>query len=201
MSQGAGPAQRGAGAGATRSRGPTGGDATVEPAKARRPPALARLRGAAAPGGRKLGAEWPRGDPGRRSHMRPSALLPARARPVRRRLVCGSAKLARHGVVGCARSARTPPPAFGTPGAGQLFERPSPARIPEGALFRPPTRPLVGMRQWSRPRRGGWPWTWTGALSPAPGAHLPAELAGTAPPSAGECAQAPTRGAVRLSAV
>ncbi len=37
--------ERGAGAGATRSRGPTRGDATVEPAKARRPPALARLRG------------------------------------------------------------------------------------------------------------------------------------------------------------
>ncbi len=36
---------QGAGAGATRSRGPTRGDATVEPAKARRPPALARLRG------------------------------------------------------------------------------------------------------------------------------------------------------------
>ncbi len=34
-----------AGAGITRSRGPTCGDATVEPAKARRPPALARLRG------------------------------------------------------------------------------------------------------------------------------------------------------------
>jgi hypothetical protein len=25
--------------------------------------------------------------------------------------------------------------------------------IPEGTLFRPPTRPLVGMRQWRRPRR------------------------------------------------
>jgi hypothetical protein len=34
-----------AGAGATRSRGPSCGDATVEPAKARRLPALARLRG------------------------------------------------------------------------------------------------------------------------------------------------------------
>jgi hypothetical protein len=37
--------ERGAGAGATRSRGPTCGDATVEPAEARRPPSLARLRG------------------------------------------------------------------------------------------------------------------------------------------------------------
>ena len=37
----------------------------------------ARLRGAAAPGGRKLGAEWPRSDPGWRSRMRPSAPLPA----------------------------------------------------------------------------------------------------------------------------
>jgi hypothetical protein len=36
---------QGAGAGATRSRGPIYGDATVEPAEARRPPALARLRG------------------------------------------------------------------------------------------------------------------------------------------------------------
>ncbi len=35
----------GAGAGETWSRGPTCGDATVEPAEARRPPALARLRG------------------------------------------------------------------------------------------------------------------------------------------------------------
>jgi hypothetical protein len=85
------------------SNAPTCGDATVAPAKARRPPALARLRGAAAPGGRKLGAEWPRGDPGIRHHMRPSAPLPA-----------------------------------------PLFERPSPGRIPEGTLFRPPTRPLCG---------------------------------------------------------
>jgi hypothetical protein len=35
----------GAGAGATRSRGLTCGDATVKPAEVRRPPALARLRG------------------------------------------------------------------------------------------------------------------------------------------------------------
>ena len=52
------------------------------------------LHGTAAPGGRKLGAERLRGDPGRHHHMRPCAPLPARARPVSRRPVCGSAKLA-----------------------------------------------------------------------------------------------------------
>jgi len=36
--------RQGAGAGATRSRGPTCGDATVKPAKVRRTPAFARLR-------------------------------------------------------------------------------------------------------------------------------------------------------------
>jgi len=61
---------QGAGAGATRSRGPTGGDATVEPAKVRRLPALARLPG-----------HIPQG-----TLFRPSTRPPVGMRPRRERL-------------------------------------------------------------------------------------------------------------------
>jgi hypothetical protein len=83
----------------------------------------AHLRDAAAPGGRNLGRSGcvaTRADIVTCGLVRP---FPRRARPVSRRPVCGSAKLARPHDVECARSARTPPPACGTPGAGQLFER------------------------------------------------------------------------------
>src|SRR4030095_16469260 len=74
---GEGVPERGAGAGATRSRGPTCGDATVEPAKARPLPALARLRG-----------HIPKGTlfrpPTRPWGMRPWRHAQARANPPRR---------------------------------------------------------------------------------------------------------------------